>query len=108
MNNRDARRLYIDGYQRMLDLASGGSGYDPTRLGDAVTNEWGYYSPDEITNIGNQLAYSLFHDKQSQQGSATSGSNEGSVDNSDWKHMTFQWNKGMMDPGYFTASTTKK
>lgn len=114
MNNRDARRLYIDGYQRMLDLASGGSGYDPTRLGDAVTNEWGYYSPDEITNIGNQLAYSLFHGKQPQQGSTTvissvgGGNDEGSVGNSDWKHTTFQWNKGMMDPGYFTSTTTKK
>lgn len=114
MNNRDARRLYIDGYQRMLDLASGGSGYDPTRLGDAVTNEWGYYSPDEITNIGNQLAYSLFHGKQPQQGSTAvissvgGGNDEGSVGNSDWKHTTFQWNKGMMDPGYFTSTTTKK
>lgn len=113
MNNRDARRLYIDGYQRMLEMATGGAGYDPTRLGDAVTNEWGYYSPDEITNIGNQLAYKLFHNTQPHQnanyvigGAGNSGSQPGLGD--DWKHMTFQWNKGMMDPGYFTASTTKK
>lgn len=113
MNNRDARRLYIDGYQRMLEMATGGAGYDPTRLGDAVTNEWGYYSPDEITNIGNQLAYKLFHNTQPHQnanyvsgGAGNSGSQPGLGD--DWKHVTFQWNKGMMDPGYFTATTTKK
>lgn len=115
MTNRDARRLYIDGYQRMLDLASGGSGYDPTRLGNAVTNEWGYYSPDEVTNIGNQLAYTLFHNKDltSSPSSATHLSNTGggnsdfSQPSGDWKHTTFVWNKGMMDPSYFTAATTK-
>lgn len=113
MNNRDARRLYIDGYQRMLEIATGGAGYDPTRLGDAVTNEWGYYSPDEITNIGNQLAYKLFHNTQPHQNANYVSGSVGNSDSQpglgdDWKHMTFQWNKGMMNPEYFTANTTKK
>ena len=106
MTNRDARRLYIDAYQRMLQIGKGETGYNPTQLGSAMTNSFGYYSSDEINNIGNQLAYKLFHSQPSSpQTTSTTGSTTTGGGNQ-YLHHNFIWNEGL-NPDYFDDTTTK-
>lgn len=106
MTNRDARRLYIDAYQRMLQIGKGEMGYNPTQLGSAITNSFGYYSSDEINNIGNQLAYKLFHAQPSSTQPTSSVSSTTTDGNDEYLHHTFVWNEGL-NPDYFDSTTTK-
>lgn len=106
MTNRDARRLYIDAYQRMLQIGKGEMGYNPTQLGSAMTNSFGYYSSDEINNIGNQLAYKLFHTQPSNTQTTSSVSSTTTNGNDEYLHHNFVWNEGL-NPDYFDSTTTK-
>lgn len=113
LTNRDARRLFIDAYKRMISIANGEQGYDPTKLGYANTNRFGYYNNEEVSNIGNQIAYKLFHQATPQSTTQTYSTVQPttttvSTTSGVVPHYNFVWNTGIMNPDYFTSTTTKK
>lgn len=104
LSNSHARKLHIDTYQRMLKYMQSENPYDPTILGVAKRNGFGRYSNDDITRIGNQLAYKFFNqdDKPTSSTTATSTTStrpstttRSSNESEATGHHSFVWNKGL-------------
>ena len=96
LSNSHARKLHIDTYQRMLKYMQSENPYDPTTLGVAKRNGFGRYSNDDITRIGNQLAYKFFNQDDKPTSFATQHSTTSTQSsNAATGHYSFVWNKGL-------------